>query len=239
MGRRARCGVIAVAVAAAVTLAPPLEAVAASRAAAPSTCGVTAGASWRMVSTSSVCRLVVPVGVAVPVRLSAGFRWSTPTSTSLAVSLRAVHPVSGGLRGTLRASRVVVATLSATGRVRCTPGEPCAALVLLWRLRVYVVAHAASPARVVVSGADDGATLSLRRGDRLVVALAGPSMYTWSAPRADDPTLLARSGASAGHATFTVHRAGRTGVSAVDTPNCYPQCLAASRLWRVRVVAGR
>ena len=150
-----------------------------------------------MVSTSSVCRLVVPVGVAVPVRLSAGFRWSTPTSTSLAVSLRAVHPVSGGLRGTLRASRVVV------------------------------------------SGADDGATLSLRRGDRLVVALAGPSMYTWSAPRADDPTLLARSGASAGHATFTVHRAGRTGVSAVDTPNCYPQCLAASRLWRVRVVAGR
>ena len=192
-----------------------------------------------MLSSSSVCRLALPVGVAVPVSLPTGFRWSVPTSTSPFVSLRAINPVSGGLTGTLRASGVGAATLSATGQARCTPGEPCAPLALLWRLRVYAVAHAASPVRVVVSGADDGATFSLRRGDRLVVALAGPSMYTWSVPRADDPTVLARSGASAGHATFTVHRTGRTSVSAVDTPNCYPQCLAASRLWRVRVVARR
>ena len=97
----------------------------------------------------------------------------------------------------------------------------------------------AQPRSVVVTLASSGETRVLHLGEGLVVRLTGPSMYTWTAPSSSRPRLLARvssSSGSVGAATFLARSPGRVLVSAVDTPNCYPQCLPPSRVFTLHVV---
>lgn len=214
-----------------------------SRAATPSeqACGVTPGPSGRFVSTASPCRLVLPVGASVSIRFSIAsrYRWSPPVVSSSAVSVTTTRPASGGVTGTVRARAVGVASITMVGRMVCPPGQVCPALAVQWRLRVYVVARAKTPLTLPLTTSDNGTSLTLRRGDRVVLALTGPATYVWTVPVADNPAVLTRLVASAGHATFLAAHAGVATISASDNPKCYPQCLSPSQLFQVRVVVAK
>jgi hypothetical protein len=91
---------------------------------------------------------------------------------------------------------------------------------------------------ITVTLADSGRRLTLQQGDRLNVRLAGPSAYTWTEPTSSAPAVLERRGGSSGSqasAVFLAVGAGKATVSATDNPNCYPRCLAPSRLFEVSV----
>jgi hypothetical protein len=89
-----------------------------------------------------------------------------------------------------------------------------------------------------VTQADSGHSYTLHVGDRLVVQLSGPSIYTWTESVSSNPAVLARSRGSSGATTtaiFVARAKGRARVTATDNPNCYPQCLPPSRLFVVTV----
>jgi hypothetical protein len=216
----------------------PLAATPASPAATPSaapTCGVVPGKSWRIVSSTTPCQIVVPVGVSVPVKLSSSFRWSAPTSSSSAVTITSTHPAKGGLTGWLHAVHVGRAVVKAVGVMVCAPGHVCPALAMLWQLQVRVVAHLSSPTTVTVTELDAGTSVSLIQGDRLVVSLTPSQNYAWTEPRAADATVLRRLSGAAGHATFLAVGPGSTIVSAIENPDCYPACLTPSKLIQFHV----
>jgi hypothetical protein len=102
--------------------------------------------------------------------------------------------------------------------------------------------HPAASGTTTVTEADSGRSYQLHRGDRLVVNLAGPAIYTWTEPASSNGAVLSRTsgspGASAG-AVFVAAAGGQAVVSATATPNCYPRCLPPTRLFQVNVsVAG-
>lgn len=197
---------------------------------APPGCGVSSGASWRLVSTTAPCRVVVAVGATVPVSLSPKMRWSALTRSSGVVRVTSTHPATGGLRGSVRAMRVGTALVVASGGAICPPGVACPMYLVRWALRVTVVARVGQAVTVTATEADAGARFVLARGDRFAVRLAGPSNYTWTVPTVSDPTVLQRVSGGPGRAVFLAVGAGSITVSAVDNPNCYPQCLPPSRL---------
>ena len=214
-----------------LTVAPT----ASSAATTASSCGVSSGATWRLVSTSP-CKVVVQVGSVVPLSLNSRFRWSTPTRSSDAVRVSASRLAPGGLIGSIRALRVGNATVTSAGVMVCPAGLMCPDLAMLWHLHVQVVAKISHAVTVTVNAADSGATFNLRRGDRLVINLTGPTLYTWTVPVVSAPTVLDRLSGAPGRATFVAMGAGTTSVSAVDNPNCYPACLPPSRVFEVHVV---
>ena len=66
----------------------------------------------------------------------------------------------------------------------------------------------------------------------------GPAIYTWSEPVSSNGTVLERSVGSSGNiatATFVAKSTGQVRVTAIGNPNCYPQCLAPSRLFVLTV----
>jgi hypothetical protein len=92
----------------------------------------------------------------------------------------------------------------------------------------------ASPGWITVTQADSGRHYSLHKGARLFVQLTGPANYTWSEPASSNGAVLERTAGSSGTiatATFVATSTGQVRVSAVDNPNCYPQCLPPSRLF--------
>jgi hypothetical protein len=96
----------------------------------------------------------------------------------------------------------------------------------------------ASPRRLTLTQADSGRIYSLRVGARLFIQLVGPAIYTWSAPVSSKATVLERLVGSSGNiatATFVARSTGRVRVTAIDNPNCYPQCLPPSRLFVVTI----
>ncbi|HVB71844.1 MAG TPA: hypothetical protein VND83_10160 [Acidimicrobiales bacterium] len=210
----------------------------ASAATAASACGVTSGATWRLISTSP-CKLIAQVGSVVPLSLDAHYRWTAPTRSSAVVRVTASRMAPGGLIGTVRAVRVGKATVSSAGVMVCPAGEMCPSLAILWRLHVQVVAKIAHAVTVKVTQADAGATFDLRKGDKLVISLTGPTLYTWTVPVVSVPTVLDRLSGAPGHASFVAMGTGTTIVSAVDNPNCYPACLPPSRIFQVHVVVAR
>jgi hypothetical protein len=91
---------------------------------------------------------------------------------------------------------------------------------------------------ITVTQADGGRRYSLHEGARLFIQLIGPAIYTWSEPVSSNATVLERSVGSSGNiatATFVAKSKGRVRVTAIDNPNCYPQCLAPSRLFELTV----
>lgn len=209
--------------------------VTASAATSSSVCGVSSGATWRVVSTSP-CKLVAQVGSAVPLSLNSHYRWSAPTRSSTAVRVNATRLAPGGLIGTIHAVRVGSATVSSAGVMVCPAGVMCPSLAILWRLHVEVVAKIANAVTVTVTQSDSGATFNLRRGDKIVVNLLGPTLYTWTVPVVSAPTVLERLSGAPGHAAFLATGSGTTTISAEDSPNCYPACLPPTRLFQIHVV---
>jgi len=96
-----------------------------------------------------------------------------------------------------------------------------------------------TPSRTVtVTQADSGHNYRLHKGDLLDVQLSGPSIYTWTEPASANQAVLQRTGGSPGAmatATFTAVARGKVEVTAIDNPDCYPQCLPPSRLFEVMV----
>jgi hypothetical protein len=95
-----------------------------------------------------------------------------------------------------------------------------------------------SPRTITVTQADSGHRYRIHEKDRLVVNLYGPSIYTWTEPSSSNEAVLQRTSGTSGStatATFIAMEKGRVDVSAVDNPNCYPQCLPPSRLFHVIV----
>ncbi len=91
---------------------------------------------------------------------------------------------------------------------------------------------------ITVTQADSGRSYTVRVGDRLVVQLSGPSIYTWTEPVSSDQAVLRRTWGTSGSeatATFVAEAKGEVKVTATDNPNCYPQCLAPSLLFVVSV----
>ncbi len=96
----------------------------------------------------------------------------------------------------------------------------------------------ASPGWITVTQADSGRSYSLHKGARLFIQLMGPAIYTWSEPVSSNETVLERSVGSSGNiatATFVATSTGHARVTAIDSPNCYPQCLPPSRLFVLTV----
>ena len=107
--------------------------------------------------------------------------------------------------------------------------------MLLWTLKVKVVAPAPAAKSVTVTQADASTTITLTKGEELVVNLTSVGAFTWSTPTPGNPAILERLSASPGHATYRAVGVGSTSVSAVESPNCYPACLPPSKLVQFRV----
>jgi hypothetical protein len=98
----------------------------------------------------------------------------------------------------------------------------------------FVVAR--SPRTFSATQADSGRTYSLRVGDHLVVNLSGPTIYSWTEITSSNQSVLLRLSASSGAtatATLVARAKGEARVTAIDNPNCYPQCLPPSRLFTI------
>jgi len=110
--------------------------------------------------------------------------------------------------------------------------------IALRRTTRFDIAAKAPSGVVTVTQAESGRSYTLRHGEHLYVQLSGPSNYTWSAPVSSRQVVLARTQGTPGAiatATFVARSVGRVQVTAVDNPNCYPQCLAPSRPFVVKV----
>ncbi len=95
-----------------------------------------------------------------------------------------------------------------------------------------------TPRTTIVTEADSGRSYTLHRSDRLIVRLSGPSIYSWTKAMSSNQAVLQRMGGSTGRTTTTTFVArgkGRAKVTATANPNCYPECLAPSRLFVVSI----
>jgi hypothetical protein len=206
---------------------------------AVTSCGVVANARMRITSQPQPCTVTIELGARIGISLKRGFQWGNPQSSSRAVRVTGVsHPTAGGLTATLQATALGRATVTSTGTIICPPGQACPMLALLWSLRVIVVRHLSESQTVSVTQDDNARRFTLHHGDRLVIRLTGPTFYTWTAPASSDPSVLRRlmaTTASTASASFIAMAPGTSRVTAVDNPNCYPQCLPPSRLFQVSV----
>lgn len=200
-------------------------------------CGVVASPGVIITAGPEPCRVATHVGATIHIVLNPGFNWDTPRSNSSVVEVVNVkRHASGRLDANVHASRIGNATVSAVGSVLCRPGKACPALARLWSMHITV--RAISIRTITVTQADGGHSYQLRKGDRLNVQLSGSSMYTWTEPNSSDNTVLERfvgSSGVTGRAAFLAFARGKVKVTATDSPNCYPQCLAPSRLFEVSV----
>jgi hypothetical protein len=102
----------------------------------------------------------------------------------------------------------------------------------------FQLATAATPRSITVTQADSGRRYTVHKGARLFIQLIGPANFTWSEPVSSRETVLERSQGSSGDiatATFVARSAGQVRVTAIDNPNCYPQCLAPSLLFALTI----
>ncbi len=202
-----------------------------------SKCAVVLGAGVRWIKTTSPCEVAVPRGLTVSVDLSGHYRWGPlATSSRAVVAVTSSHPSAGGLTGTLRGRSLGAAWLTSPGAPICPPGQACPQYVMLWRLKVKVVAPTPVARSVTVTQADASAPITLAKGQQLVVNLSAAAAFTWSTPAAANATILMRLSGSPGHATFRAVGVGSTSVSAVQSPDCYPACLPPSKLVQFRVI---
>ena len=221
----------------------PAFSVRASAATSPSlvgACGVVPSGQVRVLSRVEPCVMVVAVGHSFRLSLSANLRWSDLHASSSALSESVTAgPAGGGLGALVSAHRTGRATLVATGVMVCATGVACPALARLWSLVVLVGAQPSSPVTLELNLADNARQYSLRPGDHLSIDLLGPRLYVWGRVVSSRPNVLGVTSSSAGpnvHASLVARSPGRSAVSAVDNPRCYPQCLAPSRVFLVQVL---
>ena len=205
---------------------------------APS-CGVVTSPDVVITSRIEPCAVTTHVGSTVHIVLDPGFRWDGLKSDSDVVQVGGIQrPSSGGLTADLYATAVGQATVTAVGTLACAPGQPCPALARQWSLHLTITHRPAPSQTIAVTEADSGRSYTLHRGDQLDVELSGPSSYTWTKPTSSDQGALdpmATSSGSTARASFVAVGPGKATVTATDNPNCYPECLAPSRLFEVSV----
>ena len=206
-------------------------------------CGVVGTSGVVVTPGQESCTVTAHPGATIHVVLDRGFRWDDPKSDSGAVVVGGiVRPPGGGLAADLRAVAVGRATVTSVGAVACPTGQPCPALARLWSVHVIVAGATISERTTTATQVDSGRSYTLRKGDHLDVELVGPSNYTWSEPTTSDQGVLrpvASTPGSTAAADFLAVGTGHARVSAIDNPNCYPQCLAPSRQFGVSAsVAG-
>jgi len=245
IGHRISFAVLVVAVIA-LTNAPPARSAVRPRTQATasqvrSACGLVTTGPPRVLSASNPCIVVTAVHESFRVALPIGFHWGAMTSTSRVVRVTSgVSPAAGGLKGTVTGLRTGLATLHSAGTMVCRAGVACPALARLWSLVVVVNVASSAPVSLPLSTSDNGRQITLRLGDRLNLHLVGPSIYVWTPATASNSAVLNRVSADPGNsvsrAVFVARGPGRSTVTAVDNPRCYPQCLPPSRLFQVRVV---
>lgn len=214
-----------------------------SRISTTSSCGLVHAGATRVLSSSAPCLVATLLGASFQATLPSGFRWSAVRSSTDALRVREPGPrAATGGRVSVVARLLGRATLTSTGTMVCAVGVACPALARLWSLRVLVVATAHSPLTLLLSQDDAGRVMTLRVGDRLVLALARSTLYLWSAPISSMPVVLApvnSSGGDIARATFIAREPGSAVLNVSETPRCYPECLMPSRLVRVNVVVVR
>jgi hypothetical protein len=128
------------------------------------------------------------------------------------------------------------------GVMVCAPSVACPELARLWSLVVLVSAKPSDPIALALTISDGGRQYSLRTGDRLSINLVGPSAYVWKPVVSSAPSVLAvvsAAGGSVAAASLVARGPGRSHVSAIDNPRCYPQCLAPSRIFQVEVLVSK
>ena len=205
-----------------------------------SPCGVAANPDVVFTSRTEPCAVTTHVGVTIHLGLDRGFIWNDLKSDSSVIEVTNVQrPTSGGgLDADLRAVAVGHAAVTTAGGAACPPGEPCPQLARLWRLDITVVESRPPPQTVTVTEADSGHTFTVRKGDGLDVELTGPSSYTWTEPTTAAQGVLQRLSGTSGptaNAVFVAVGNGAATVTATNNPNCYPRCLAPSRVFEVNV----
>lgn len=206
-------------------------------------CGVVPGTQFRVISRTAPCVITLAVRHSFSLSLSSGFRWGVLHASSPAlVESASSGPPSGGLTSLITTKKVGRVTLSATGVMVCAPGVACPALARLWSLVVLVSAKPSEPIALALTIADGGRQYSLRTGDHLSINLIGPSAYVWKPVVSSAPRVLrmvSTKGGSVAVASLVARGPGRSQVSAIDSPRCYPQCLAPSRIFQVEVLVSR
>jgi hypothetical protein len=206
------------------------------------TCGVVPSSSVRIISKSEPCVVTARVGGTFDVELRAGFKWHVPVSNSKAVSVSAISLAPTGQRSLVarvKGLRVGTALVSSSGVIVCPSGRACPDLALYWSLKVIVTDSVTGSVMVAMNSNDSGRRYILHVGDRVNLALAGLSMYSWTEPTSSSESVLDRTGGSKGHralADFVASAPGRASVMAVENPNCSPSCLPPTHLFQVIVI---
>lgn len=206
------------------------------------TCGVIPSSSVRIISTSEPCVVTTHVGGAFEVELRSGFRWQLPVSSGSAVGVSAISMAANGrqsLMARVKGLRSGTSLVSSSGFIVCTPPRACPDLALYWALKVIVTGSPKAPAVVAMNNNDSGRRYNLYVGDRVNLALAGLSMYSWTEPTSSAESVMARTGGSTGHrasAAFVANAPGRVSVMAVENPNCSPACLPPTHLFQVIII---
>jgi hypothetical protein len=206
------------------------------------TCGVVPTSAVRIISKSEPCVVTTHVGGAFVVELRAGFKWHLPVSSSRAVGVSAISLATSGKRSLVarvKGLRVGTTLVSSSGVIVCPPGRACPDLALFWSLKVIVTDSVTGAAMVAMNNNDSGRRLILHVGDRVNLALAGLSMYSWTEPTSSSESVLTRTGGARGHravASFVATSPGRVSVMAVENPYCAPSCLPPTHLFQVIII---
>jgi hypothetical protein len=96
------------------------------------------------------------------------------------------------------------------------------------------------PGTLTLTEADAGRSVTVHRGEAIVVQLHAMQSYVWSVPRSSNQAVVAqRSGAQSTNGdasgSFAAVAVGTADLSATEDPRCYPQCLPPSRYWSVHI----
>jgi predicted secreted protein len=98
--------------------------------------------------------------------------------------------------------------------------------------------NSSRPARLTVTLADDGKTITLQVGDRFLLDLG--ALYAWQVTVADTSILnhVPNTGDKDNQGLYEAYKPGSTTLTAMGTPFCYnavPRCLMPSRLFTLHV----
>ena len=96
------------------------------------------------------------------------------------------------------------------------------------------------PGTLTLTEADAGRSITVHRGETIVVQLHAMQAYIWSVPRSSNQAVVAqRSGTQSTNGdasgSFSAVATGTADLSATENPRCYPQCLPPSRYWSVHI----
>ena len=96
------------------------------------------------------------------------------------------------------------------------------------------------PGTLTLTEADAGRSITVHRGETVVVQLHAMQAYVWSAPRSSNQAVMVQRSASQSSngdagGSFAAIATGTADLSATENPRCYPQCLPPSRYWSVHI----